>query len=107
MKLPFPPMGWVGPSLKIKHNPRYLRSHVHLIETEFSAHLQHGRGSDQHIAKHATETFFLRVVNDVLRWRHAQRYLRTRTGPTAAVWSRGTTAGPSLPSMTTSSSTAT
>ena len=34
------------------------------VETEFGAHLQHGRVFDQHIAIHAPQTFFFGVIDD-------------------------------------------
>jgi len=55
-----------GPDIfEIEHNAPNVRSYVLRVETEFGAHLQHGRVFGQHIAIHAPQTLFFRAIDDM------------------------------------------
>ena len=67
-----------GPDIfEIEHNAPNVRSYVLRVETEFGAHLQHGRVFGQHIAIHASQTLFFRVIDAMLhqRQREAQKLI--------------------------------
>ena len=73
-----------GPDIfEIEHNAPNVRSYVLRVETEFGAHLQHGRVFGQHIAIHASQTLFFRVIDDTPHveqppWNDRERTIKRR-----------------------------